>query len=590
MANYDNLIEKFQNKNFDEQLNFLFQIKQFFEENDKKFFEKNENIKSVVRISAWEDQKQEILNLLIDEIKIEDLKPEHLDLIYKHYKFEQHVLENFLLKSVKKYDETANNNALVGIQWLKNKHEDDRYYFYGIGYIKDMLKSGTIEFFHDDFLLKVEKILDKDFKRISDFLFEKKLTDRLSTHSTMLVDKIVPSLIHNYYKNNYDQDLLRKNSLALKNLLEKHSFLNSRNGNGEKEYFYFSLMRDLIEKRYYSSIFRTSFPALLENFLGNPLTLDGNSPKEQLFSMRIDLVDEFLKKIRTHDFASFMTQDLDFLQFLKDERDLFINLSKNKINSVEIQEDQTHSNFLYKVYKGIEILFNKLDELENRALSSMEDLGELKVIFNSKQENLKKQDFLKFLLPNILNKFNNCEISTIRPLIYTIFEASDEENKINLLDYTTKEIKDKVLNEDLIQKINNIFPDKKSFKDFTFKDFVDFSENNSKLSDFFIEVGKTYKEEYSTIIKVVLECWKKHIKDNEELTEKYSNHLNKINEFNQYLDVISFFYHSSQHKKELQEEEKNDLLKEDIEKETKELQKQFSKYKTTILKQLNNII
>ena len=61
MANYDNLIEKFQNKNFDEQLNFLFQIKQFFEENDQKLFEKNKNIKNVVRISAWEDQKQEIL-------------------------------------------------------------------------------------------------------------------------------------------------------------------------------------------------------------------------------------------------------------------------------------------------------------------------------------------------------------------------------------------------------------------------------------------------------------------------------------------------------------------------------------------------
>lgn len=61
MANYDNLIEKFQNKNFDEQLNFLFQIKQFFEENDKKFFEKMKTLKMWLEFLLGKNKSKKFL-------------------------------------------------------------------------------------------------------------------------------------------------------------------------------------------------------------------------------------------------------------------------------------------------------------------------------------------------------------------------------------------------------------------------------------------------------------------------------------------------------------------------------------------------
>lgn len=558
MVNYKNLIEKFQNKNFDEQLNFLFQIKQFFEENDKKFFEKNENIKNVVRISAWEDQKQEILNLLINEINIENLKPEHLDLIYKNYEFKQNFLEKLLIQSVKTEEINANANALTAIQWLKNKHDDsgNYYYFYGIGYIKDLLKNGNINFFHQDFLLKVEKILDKDFEKITDFLFEKKITDSFKSPSKMLVDEIMPSLILNYHKSNYKQEIFNKNALTLKNLLKKHTLLKNEDQFTEENFYYY-LIKELIQKRYYSFTFKNSLPVLLDEFIGNPLNKVNDKASIRMMNSRINLMDTLLNKINTNDFIWLIKEDLKFLQFLKNERDLFINYSNNLNCNLDLDQDDFEMKKQVQL-KGVKIFFDKLNNLEDRALVAMDDLGDLKLIFNSNEENQKKQKYF--------------------------------ENIISSVNQITKEIKEQFsLNNDLTNKIDKIFPDEKSWHNFRFEDFIDFSNTNPELSNLLIDKGekvsKLYLNLFTPMANLLLNLITK-----DEVLKKYSNQINEIKQFDKHLEVIVFFHNSSNRKIELQKEEKEDLLKEEIEKETKELQKRFSKYKTNMLKQLNNII
>lgn len=510
----------------------------------------------MVRISAWEEQKQEILNLLIDEINIENLKLEYLDLIYKNYEFKQQVLEKFLIKSVKTKEINANANALTAIQWLKNKRDNsDSYYFYGLGYIKDLLKDGNINFFHQDFLLKVEKILDKDFEKFTDFLFEQKITDSFKLPSKMLVDEIMPSLISSYHKSNYKQEIFNKNALTLKNLLKKHTLLKNEVQITE-ENFYYCLIKELIQKRYYSFTFKNSLPVLLDEFIGNPLNKVNDKASIRMMNSRINLMETLLNKINTNDFIWLIKEDLKFLQFLKNERDLFINYSNNLNCNLDLDQYDFEMKRHVQL-KGVAVFFDKLNNLERRALTSIDDFGDLKMIFNSNEENQKKQKYF--------------------------------ENIISSINQIMKEIKEQFLNDDLINKIDKIFPDEKSWNNFRFEDFIDFSNTNPELSNLLIDKGekvsKLYLNLFTPMANLLLNLITK-----DEVLKKYSNQINEIKQFDKHLEVIVFFHNSSNRKIELQKEEKEDLLKEEIEKETTELQKRFSKYKTNTLKQLNNII